>query len=131
MDGAFGLWARVLEEKSHLTQRLKLADSWSAGGHRSLQIPDDAGFAIVKDPDAHRRAMDISASYLRRGPQNGSNPAELNPKQSRRARVCERCGDPAAWPVGNSGPGDAARWGGAYPGRPAGIDPPPRDPEPG
>ena len=86
VDGAFGLWARVLQEKSSLTQGVELADSWSVDGHKWLQIPYDAGFAIVKNQDAHRRAMDISASYLNSKPEDGRNPTELNPELSRRAR---------------------------------------------
>ncbi|MCP4385202.1 MAG: aspartate aminotransferase family protein, partial [Hyphomicrobiales bacterium] len=55
IDGAFGLWARVLDEKAHLTKGVDLADSWSVDGHKWLQIPYDSGFAIVRDAEAHRR----------------------------------------------------------------------------
>jgi len=93
VDGAFGLWARVLEEKSDLTRSLELADSWSVDGHKWLQIPYDSGFAIVRNREAHRRAMDISASYLNRNVEDGRNPTEYNPELSRRARGF------AAWAV--------------------------------
>lgn len=93
VDGAFGLWARVLPEKNHLTKAIDLADSWSVDGHKWLQIPYDSGFAIVKDPEAHRKAMDISADYLNHSIADGRNPSEFNPELSRRARGF------AAWAV--------------------------------
>ncbi len=93
VDGAFGLWARVLPEKAHLTAAVEAADSWSVDGHKWLQIPYDSGFAIVKNAEAHRRAMDISANYLNRNPDDGRNPTEFNPELSRRARGF------AAWAV--------------------------------
>ncbi|CTQ56160.1 L-2,4-diaminobutyrate decarboxylase [Roseibium album] len=86
VDGAFGLWARVLQDKSYMTQGLELADSWSVDGHKWIQIPYDSGFAIVRNPEAHKRAMDTSAGYLNIGPDDGRNPTEYNPELSRRAR---------------------------------------------
>ncbi|MEP1208053.1 MAG: aminotransferase class V-fold PLP-dependent enzyme [Rhizobiaceae bacterium] len=93
VDGAFGLWARVLKSKHHLVAGVELADSWSTDGHKWLQIPYDSGFAIVKDQQAHRRAMDMSASYLNHSQGDGRNPTEFNPELSRRARGF------AAWAV--------------------------------
>jgi len=93
VDGAFGLWARVLPEKDDLTKAIDLADSWSVDGHKWLQIPYDSGFAIVKDQQAHRKAMDISADYLNHSLADGRNPSEFNPELSRRARGF------AAWAV--------------------------------
>jgi len=86
VDAAFGLWARVLAQKAPLTQGIERADSWSVDGHKWLQIPYDSGFAIVRDSNAHRRAMDISASYLNEAAQDGRNPTHFNPELSRRAR---------------------------------------------
>lgn len=86
VDGAFGLWARVLDDKAHLTASVDLADSWSVDGHKWLQVPYDSGFVIVRDVDAHRRAMDITASYLNQDPEDGRNPTQFNPELSRRAR---------------------------------------------
>ena len=86
VDGAFGLWARTLPEKQHLTDGLELADSWSVDGHKWLQIPYDSGFAIVRDAEAHRRAMAIRASYLNEAPEDGRNPSSYCPGLSRRAR---------------------------------------------
>lgn len=93
VDGAFGLWARVDPDRQDLTRGLDLADSWSVDGHKWLQIPYDSGFAIVRDRDAHRRAMDITASYLTEAVEDGRNPTQFAPELSRRARGF------AAWAV--------------------------------
>ncbi len=50
-------------------------------------MPYDSGFAIVRDANAHRRAMDISASYLTESAGDGRNPTHFNPELSRRARA--------------------------------------------
>ncbi|MEO1138359.1 MAG: aminotransferase class V-fold PLP-dependent enzyme [Pseudomonadota bacterium] len=86
VDAAFGLWARASVTTRALTRGIERADSWSTDGHKWLQIPFDAGFAIVRDKDAHRRAMDISASYLTESPADGRNATHYNPELSRRAR---------------------------------------------
>ena len=86
VDSAFGLWARAVPDLKGRTLGLERADSWSTDGHKWLQVPYDSGFAIVKHPDAHRRAMDISASYLSENPDDGRNPTHFGPELSRRAR---------------------------------------------
>jgi len=86
VDGAFGLWARAVPELKPLAQGAEWADSWAVDGHKWLQVPYDSGYAIVRDPDAHRRAMDITASYLSESPEDGRNPTQFNPELSRRAR---------------------------------------------
>ncbi|MEM9498473.1 MAG: aspartate aminotransferase family protein [Pseudomonadota bacterium] len=86
VDGAFGLWARCCAKTRALTNGIDRADSWSVDGHKWLQVPFDAGFAIVRNRDAHRRAMDISASYLPEGPETGRNATHYVPELSRRAR---------------------------------------------
>lgn len=86
VDGAFGLWARAVPELKALASGAERADSWAVDGHKWLQIPYDSGFAIVRDANAHRRAMDISASYLTESPGDGRNPTHYNPELSRRAR---------------------------------------------
>jgi glutamate/tyrosine decarboxylase-like PLP-dependent enzyme len=85
VDGAFGLWARACPDRAHLAAGLEEADSWSTDGHKWLQAPYDCGFAIMRDADAHRRAMAISASYL---PEEASllQPSHFTPELSRRAR---------------------------------------------
>lgn len=86
VDCAFGLWARAVPELKDRTGGLDRADSWSTDGHKWLQVPYDSGFAIVRHPEAHRRAMDISASYLSEAAGDGRNPTHFGPELSRRAR---------------------------------------------
>lgn len=93
VDGAFGLWARALDEKAHLTDGIDRADSWSVDGHKWVQTPYECGFAIVRDLMAHKRAMTTSAGYLSDDPGDGRNPNDYGPELSRRARGF------AAWAV--------------------------------
>ena len=81
-----GLWARAVPELKERTCGLDRADSWSTDGHKWLQVPYDSGFAIVRHDEAHRRAMDISASYLPAAPEDGRKPTHFGPELSRRAR---------------------------------------------
>ncbi len=86
VDGAFGLWARSVPELEHLCEGAEGADSWSVDGHKWLQVPYDSGFAIVKNREAHVRAMDISASYIKPSASDGVIPSQYVPELSRRAR---------------------------------------------
>ena len=93
VDGAFGLWARSGPETAHLAKGIEKADSWATDGHKWLQLPYDCGFAIVRDADAHQRAMSIVASYLPAAAADERNPSHYVPELSRRARGF------AAWAV--------------------------------
>jgi aromatic-L-amino-acid decarboxylase len=86
VDGAFGLWARVSDRRRDLGRGLELCDSWTADGHKYLNVPYDSGFAFVRDAAAHRAAMTLAASYL--PPADGARDAlDWNPEFSRRARA--------------------------------------------
>jgi len=86
VDGAFGLWAQAAPARAEQTAGVELADSWATDGHKWLQTPYDCGFAIVRDAEAHARAMSVSASYLppAEGPER--DPSTYVPELSRRAR---------------------------------------------
>lgn len=86
VDGAFGLWARAVPHLRQLCAGVEHADSWTVDGHKWLQVPYDSGFAIVRDGEAHRRAMHMSASYLSIGPGDARSPSAYCPELSRRAR---------------------------------------------
>jgi glutamate/tyrosine decarboxylase-like PLP-dependent enzyme len=85
VDGAFGLWARASKTKEHLLEGVEKADSWATDGHKWLQVPYDSGFVFVKHPEAHRRSMAATASYL---PADDAirDPSHYVPELSRRAR---------------------------------------------
>ena len=85
VDGAFGLWARVAPSRAHLVDGLERADSWSTDGHKWLNVPYDSGIAFVRDGDALRAAMAVTAEYLpTESPHR--NPSDYTPELSRRAR---------------------------------------------
>lgn len=86
VDGAFGLWAQAAPARAHLTSGVSGADSWATDGHKWLQTPYDCGFAIVRDSEAHRRAMAVSASYLPPAQADQRDPSSFVPELSRRAR---------------------------------------------
>ena len=86
VDGAFGLWARTSPNLKHLCAGVELADSWAVDGHKWLQVPYDSGYAIIKHPEAHLRAMNNSADYLNVCKTDGRNPTHFGPELSRRAR---------------------------------------------
>lgn len=98
VDGAFGLWARAASATTDgatraLARGAEGADSWATDGHKWLQTPYDCGLAIVRDPEAHRRAMTIAASYLPQARAGERDPSDYVPELSRRARGF------AAWAV--------------------------------
>lgn len=86
VDGAFGLWARASEKHRHLLDGIELADSMATDGHKWLQTPYDCGFVIVRHEEAHRRAMDMAASYLTRDNEQFRHPGAYVPELSRRSR---------------------------------------------
>jgi glutamate/tyrosine decarboxylase-like PLP-dependent enzyme len=86
VDGAFGLWARATPSLRHLTAGIEAADSWVTDGHKWLQVPYDSGFAIVRDREAHQRAMTQWASYLPTIAPTDRVPSAFVPELSRRAR---------------------------------------------
>jgi glutamate/tyrosine decarboxylase-like PLP-dependent enzyme len=86
VDGAFGLWARATPSLKHLTAGIEGADSWVTDGHKWLQVPYDCGFAIVRDREAHQRAMTQWASYLPTIGKDDRVPSAFVPELSRRAR---------------------------------------------
>lgn len=86
VDGAFGLWARASLQHRALVEGVEGADSWATDGHKWLQTPYDSGYAIVRDGEAHRRAMTIQASYLPPVGEGERDPSHFVPELSRRAR---------------------------------------------
>jgi glutamate/tyrosine decarboxylase-like PLP-dependent enzyme len=85
VDGAFGLWARVAPSRAHLAEGIEHADSWATDAHKWLNVPYDSGVAFVRDGDALRKSMAISAEYLPTATAN-RNPSDYTPELSRRAR---------------------------------------------
>jgi glutamate/tyrosine decarboxylase-like PLP-dependent enzyme len=88
VDGAFGLWAAAAPALAPLVAGMEQADSWATDAHKWLNVPYDSGVAFVRDADALRAAMAITAAYLpTESPER--NPADYTPELSRRARGVE------------------------------------------
>ena len=85
VDGAFGLWAAASPSLAPLAHGLDRADSWATDAHKWLNVPYDCGLAFVRDREALRAAMAVSADYLP-GEAAGRNPSDFTPELSRRAR---------------------------------------------
>jgi glutamate/tyrosine decarboxylase-like PLP-dependent enzyme len=87
VDGAFGLWARVSPKYAHLTRGLENADSWATDAHKWPNAGYDCGVVLLKNGDALRTALGISAAYLEPGARR--EPMHHTPDSSRRARGVE------------------------------------------
>jgi glutamate/tyrosine decarboxylase-like PLP-dependent enzyme len=85
VDGAFGLWAAASPRFADLARGVGTADSWATDAHKTLNVPYDSGLAVVRDPDALRAAMAITAEYLPTASPR-RNPCDFTPELSRRAR---------------------------------------------
>ena len=84
VDGAFGLWAAASPELAPLVSHYAEADSWATDAHKWLNVPYDSGLAFVRDREALRQAMSMSASYLPL--HDVREPMDFTPDSSRRAR---------------------------------------------
>jgi glutamate/tyrosine decarboxylase-like PLP-dependent enzyme len=64
------------------------ADSWATDAHKWLNVPYDSGMAFVRDSEALRAAMAVTAEYLPTTTTH-RNPSDYTPELSRRARGVE------------------------------------------
>ncbi len=87
VDGAFGMWAAAAPSRAHLAAGIADADSWATDAHKWLNVPYDSGLAFVREPEALRAAMAVSAAYLPAG--ESRDPLDYTPEMSRRARGVE------------------------------------------
>ena len=88
VDGAFGLWAMAVPSLAHLAAGMDKADSWGTDFHKWLNVPYDSGLALVRDPEALRAAMAVTADYLPTASMY-RNPSDYAPELSRRGRGVE------------------------------------------
>ncbi len=84
VDGAFGLWAGASPKYRHLWNGFEKADSWATDAHKWPNVSYDCGLAIVRDAEALRACMGISAAYLPPGTRR--EPMHHTPESSRKAR---------------------------------------------
>jgi glutamate/tyrosine decarboxylase-like PLP-dependent enzyme len=86
VDGAFGLWGRLLPELAGETAGIEGADSWATDAHKWLNVPYDSGIAVVRNEAAHRASMVLAAPYYIAAPDEIRDPSQWVPESSRRAR---------------------------------------------
>jgi aromatic-L-amino-acid decarboxylase len=86
VDGAFGLWAAASPSRRHLVRGVEGADSWATDAHKWLNVPYDCGIAFVRDREAHRAALSVTADYLVQDAGGPREPMDWTPEFSRRAR---------------------------------------------
>ena len=91
VDGAFGALAALSPKLKPLVKGLERADSIAFDFHKWLHVPYDAGFFLVRDPKAHKRAFAANAAYLSRAPRGlaagDTWPCDLGPDLSRGFRA--------------------------------------------
>lgn len=91
VDGAFGALAALSEKLRPLLKGLERADSIAFDFHKWLHVPYDAGFVLVRDPQAHLDAFKSDAAYLTRAPRGLAAgeiwPCDLGPDLSRGFRA--------------------------------------------
>lgn len=87
VDGAFGLWARVSPKYAQLTHGFENADSWATDAHKWPNAGYDCGVVLLRNGDALRKALGITAAYLEPGARR--EPMHHTPDSSRRARGVE------------------------------------------
>jgi glutamate/tyrosine decarboxylase-like PLP-dependent enzyme len=87
VDGAFGLWAAASPKLRPLVRGVERADSWITDAHKWLNVPYDSALVLCSDPEAHRAAMTVSASYLMQDDTRAvRDQVDWVPEFSRRAR---------------------------------------------
>lgn len=87
LDAAFGMWAAASPTlRRNVADGIELADSWATDAHKWLNTPYDGGVAMIADPQAHRAALPLDASYLQLQPDQ-RHPVQWGLEVSRRSRV--------------------------------------------
>jgi glutamate/tyrosine decarboxylase-like PLP-dependent enzyme len=91
VDGAFGALAALSERLRPLLAGIERSQSIAFDLHKWAHVPYDAGFLLVRDGEAHRRAFANPAAYLQRAPRGlGAGevwPCDLGPDLSRGFRA--------------------------------------------
>ncbi|QIB64532.1 pyridoxal phosphate-dependent decarboxylase family protein [Kineobactrum salinum] len=67
VDGAFGLFSRLLPEYRHLSEGIELADSITSDAHKWLNVPYDCGIFFTRHTQLLQQTCSVAAPYLATG----------------------------------------------------------------
>jgi glutamate/tyrosine decarboxylase-like PLP-dependent enzyme len=81
VDGAFGAFFRLWEPGAALVAGMERADSLAVDAHKWLNVPNGAGFVLLRDGALHRETFAGTAGYLTPG--SGANLHEFGIEASR------------------------------------------------
>jgi aromatic-L-amino-acid/L-tryptophan decarboxylase len=91
VDGAFGALCALAPALRPLIAGIERADSVALDFHKWAHVPYDAGFVLIRDPEAHRRTFSNPVAYLQRAPSGLAAgevwPCDLGPDLSRGFRA--------------------------------------------
>ncbi len=87
VDGAFGLFARLVPAKRGLADGVDRAHSVVCDGHKWLNVPYGWGFVFVRDLERLSHALNVGAPYLPSPDDARPSFAFISPENSRRARA--------------------------------------------
>lgn len=91
IDGAFGALGVLSDELRPQLRGIELADSLAFDFHKWMHVTYDAGFALIRDNDLHRRSFTLRREYLEAADRGlaAGNPwfCEYGPELSRSFRA--------------------------------------------
>ena len=64
VDAAFGLFARLLEDRRHWSAGIERADSITSDAHKWLNVPYDSGIFLTRHVDILEQVLAVSSPYL-------------------------------------------------------------------
>ncbi len=64
VDGAFGAFAALDSKLAPLVHGMDRADSLAFDLHKWMVIPIEAGSVLIRDPEAHRKAFQVTGAYV-------------------------------------------------------------------
>ncbi|SFC84485.1 Glutamate or tyrosine decarboxylase [Microbulbifer thermotolerans] len=67
VDGAFGLFSRLLEDRRHWTEGIEAADSITCDAHKWLNVPYDSGIFLTRHTDLLEQVLAVPSPYLPAG----------------------------------------------------------------
>ena len=88
IDGAYGGFFIMVDEKKHLFKGIEMADSLCIDPHKSMFIPYGLGAVIVKDKEAVYHSNHYRANYMRDADLEGvpENAADVSPELTKHFR---------------------------------------------